>query len=82
MKKKSGMLVCHMSSLKTLISMSKKKKYYDLFYLSCQFFFSKKEKNIVVDNGLWREEKFNGNLKIVFMLPSKCMLIELLFRSS
>ena len=77
------MFVCHMSSLKTLRSMSKKKKFM-IFFICLVNFFSqkKKEKNIVVDDGLWREEKFNGNLKIIFMLPSKCMLIELLCKSS
>ena len=51
LKKYCGILVCHMSSLKTLISMSKRKNHYTLFDLSCQFFFLKQNENSMVVDG-------------------------------
>ena len=78
------MLVCHVSSIKTLRSMSEKKIHYDYFLLALSnyFFFSKNEKNIVVDGRLRREEKLKVNLRILFVLLLKCILIELFFKSS
>ena len=64
MKKKSGMLVCHMSSLKTLISMSKKKNIMIFFICLVNFFSQKKRKIQQLTTGYGEKKSLTVILKL------------------